>query len=87
MAEPQRITLDPDPPSQGTVVTICYNFSGSGVTSTTLKVKFGSGDSGTTYEVSEANPCVEVDVPSGATAITVEDMNGPSPDKWAPVQP
>ena len=82
----QRITLDPDPPVQGQDVTICYRFDGSGVSSTTLRVTFDSGTP-TDYEVSTSQPCVTIPVPDSATSITVEDMNGPSPDKNAPVSP
>jgi hypothetical protein len=82
----QRISLDPDPPVQGKPVKICYNFAGSGISGTTLRVSFDDG-TGTDHEVSAASPCVTVTVPASATSITVEDLVGPSPDKNAPVSP
>jgi hypothetical protein len=85
--EVQRISLQPDPPTQGRKVTICYEFSGSGISSTTLRVTFTGASGSTNYEVSASSPCVTIDVPDTATAITVEDLNGDSPDKWAPVRP
>ncbi len=87
MAQPQRITLDPDPPVQGQDVKICYAFSGSGVTSTTLRVTFYPGGGSKDYSVTDSNPCVTVKVPDTATSILVEDLDGPSPDKNAPVVP
>lgn len=86
MTDEQRITLDPDPPVQGRQVTICYNFAGSGVTSTTLRVTFDDGSS-TDYEVTTDSPCITIGVPGTATSILVEDLDGPSPDKAAPVKP
>lgn len=89
MPPQQRITLNPDPPVQGQEVDICYDFVGSGVTSTRLRVTFTSstGDPpGAEYEVDEANNCVKVTVPSDAETILVEDLDGPSPDQSAIVE-
>lgn len=87
MTTTQRITLDPDPPKQGSQVTICYDFDGSGVESTTLRVTFSPSGVATSCPVSKKAPCATVTVPSDATSITVEDEDGPSPDKIAPVTP
>ena len=82
----QRITLDPDPPVQGQRVRICYDFDGSGLSSTTLGVSFDGGDE-TDHEVDAENPCVTIDVPDGAILITVSDSSSVSPNKTAPVVP
>ena len=84
MPDTQRITLVPDPPIQGQNVEICYDFAGSGVTSATLRVTFTPGGS-TEYPVKVDDPCVTVFVPENATSILVEDLDGPSPNKDAPV--
>ena len=81
----QRITLDPDPPLAGQKVTICYDFEGLELSETTLRVSFPGTGGTADYEVSVNNPCVTIDVPGTATRIAVEDLDGPSPDKQAPV--
>jgi hypothetical protein len=85
--QPQRITLIPPTPEQGGSVTICYNFTGSGVDTTTLRVTFIPNGAAVDYEVSEGARCVTVSVPSTAIQIQVEDIDGPSPDKNAAVNP
>jgi len=86
MVEVERITLDPDPPQAGQKLTICYKFEGSGRKEATLVVTFTPRTGGGTFEVTEEEPCVTIDVPAGATWITVEDEGGPSPDASAPVE-
>lgn len=83
----QRISLNPDPPIAGADVEICHDFTGSDVEQTDLVVTFGPRDTpGGEHQVSKESPCVTVKVPAAATSITVEDLLGPSPDKWAPVE-
>jgi hypothetical protein len=84
---PQRITLNPANPVQGQNVTICYNFTGSGITSTQLQVTYSPNGPTTTYTVTTSSPCVDVPVPLDATSILVEDLVGNSPDKSATVTP
>lgn len=87
MPTTQRITLDPDPPEAGQPVKICYDFDGLDPARTVLKVTFGpDATPGGEHEVDEDEPCVTIDVPQHATSITVEDLEGPSPDKVAPVR-
>jgi hypothetical protein len=85
--QPQRITLTPPNPEQGGSVTICYNFTGSGVNATTLQVTFSPSGAPVDYPVTQSSPCVTIQVPSTALAILVKDLVGPSPDKNAAVIP
>ena len=82
----ERITLDPDPPVQDKDAVICYDFTDSGLSSTTLMVSF-DGSEPTPHVVSRDSPCVTIRVPADATEITVMDDSGVSPDKYAPVVP
>ena len=78
----QRISFNPDPPQAGQPLTICYDFSGTGLSFTHLKVTFTPPVvSPATYVVTPDAPCVTVTVPRGAVSILVEDIDGPSPDK------
>jgi hypothetical protein len=86
MAEPQRISFDPTPPKQGKPVKICYDFTGLGITQTTLEVSF-DGTVISSPEVTPANPCVTIQVPSDAENILVDDLDGPSPDRGDVVEP
>ena len=80
----QRITLTPDPPESGKPVKICYDFSGTNLAHTHLKVTFTPGVvSPATYVVTPEDPCVVVTVPDGAITMLIQDIDGPSPDKSA----
>lgn len=81
----QRISLDPDPPTAGASVLICYDFDGSGLFSTNLTTSFRPGGAPVTFEVTVASPCKWVKVPSGTTHLVVEDDSGISPDRVSPV--
>ena len=83
----QRITLEPDPPVAGQALKVCYDFAGSGITETTLRIEYDPSRGTSDEEVSISDPCVTVTVPSGATAIAVTDIDGPSVPKTAPVVP
>lgn len=84
MSDKQRITLDPNPPVQGEDVTITYDFSGLSLAETRLQILF-DGDSGPVITVTPDDPSQTVPVPASADTILVEDLDGPSPDKSAPV--
>lgn len=83
----QRITLNPDPPVAGQTLEICYDFSGLGLDKMRLRVTFDPDVvSPAEYSVTPDHPCVTILVPEGAQSITVEDLDGPSPDKNAPIE-
>jgi len=81
----QRITFDPNPPVQGQSLDICYNFSGSGITQTTLRVTFDPGGQTSDHDVTDTSNCVTITVPLNATSIVVEDLSGTSPNRTSPV--
>jgi hypothetical protein len=81
----ERISFNPDPPEQGMALTICYDFSQLGISSTTLRVAFTPGGA-SDHPVSKTDPCVEVQVPANAEAILVEDLSGYSNDKTAIIE-
>lgn len=83
----QRISLNPDPPTQGQNVDVCYNFDGLTLGQTTLEVTFSPGGQTSTHTVTPDNPCAAVAVPDNATAVLIVDQDGPSPDKSSPVDP
>ncbi|MFN3244820.1 MAG: hypothetical protein ACE37K_25180 [Planctomycetota bacterium] len=82
--EEQRISFDPTPPVRGQSVTICYDFDGAGITSTTLRVTFDPGGQSSDHDVSDQNHCVTITVPSDAKSILVEDLSGVSPNNTSP---
>ena len=86
-AQDQRISLDPEIPTQGQSVTISYDFHGTGMSETRLEVLIGPGDRTTTYTVTAAAPSVTITIPSDGTSYLVEDIDGPSPDKSGAVKP
>lgn len=89
MAELQRISFNPDPPVQGEEVEICYNFDGSGISSTTLEVTFTTASGSllvSSHEVTAGGNCFKLGVPADAETILVHDEDGPSPDKAAIVE-
>ena len=78
-----RISCTPNPPVAGQSVTICYDFSGSGLTEAKLQVEFTlapPGSSTSTYTVKPASNCVTVQVPTNAVAMKVHDTTGVSTD-------
>ncbi|MCK5940913.1 MAG: hypothetical protein KAI24_02995 [Planctomycetes bacterium] len=81
----QRITLDPDPPVRGSSLEVCYDFDGSGQTTTTLRVTFDPGGQQTDHDVHDQSPCFSLTVPTNASSIRVEDLSGVSPTKTSPV--
>jgi len=83
----QRISLNPDPPVQGQNVNVCYNFDGTTLAQTTLEVTFDPGAHSSNHTVTPDDPCATVVVTDDATSIIVEDLDGPSPAKSAPVDP
>ena len=83
----QRISLNPEPPIQGQGVEVCYDFRGTDLSQTTLRVIFDPGGASTDHDVTPASPCVTVSVPGNATSIKVEDLTGDSPDKTSEVDP
>jgi len=82
----ELISLNPDPPEQGMALTICYDFAGLPIGSTTLRVTFTPGGTTSDQPVTSKNPCVTVNVPAGAEAILVEDPSGYSNDKTAIIE-
>ena len=81
MAGIDRITFEPDPPVAESNLIICYDFTGSGISSTELRVRFTpevvpDAD----YPVSSSEPCVTIAVPHAET-IDVEDLSGVSPSR------
>lgn len=84
MPLPHRITVEPDPPQAGQPLRICYDFSGSGLESTTLRVTFDPGGS-EDYAVTPANPCVTINVPGNAETYNITDLASQSQDKGGPV--
>ena len=83
--EEQRITLDPQPPVRGQSVTITYDFDGSGITSTTLRVTFDPGGVTSDHDLTAQNNSVTIAVPANATSILVEDLSGVSPNQSSAV--
>jgi len=83
----QRISYTPNPPVQGRSLTICYDFAGSGITATTLRVTFSPGGGSSDHDVSDSDPCVTITVPGNAESITIEDLDGDSPTKSGGVSP
>lgn len=79
----QRISIDPDPPQAGKALRICYDFFGSGLTSTTLKIHYVPTSYGTdTVTVSESpagSSCKEILCPA-ASSLTIVDGSGVSQD-------
>lgn len=73
----QRITFSPDPPEAGKTLKICYEFAGSGVSSTRLEVSYDPPNGSTKYDVTPQNPCVTIQC-AVADEITVDDLDGPS---------
>lgn len=87
MTLPQRISFNPDPPSAGSYCQICYDFSGLEISSTELRVSFDPAVvSPATYTVTKDAPCITIMIPE-AESVTVEDLDGPSPDKYAGITP
>lgn len=80
------ITLDPDPPVHGSKCKVCidgvtlprtlrYRFKSNGVWSDWIEVEVGDDGTG----------CTNVDVPSNASRMQVEDMGGSAPVRDVPV--
>lgn len=73
-------------PVQGSIMSLTYNFSASGQSSTQLQVTFntGSGDVVNVYHLSDnpADDTVNIVVPSNAMSVWVEEKHGVS-DPWA----
>jgi hypothetical protein len=81
MAEPQRISFEPDPPQAGKILKICYSFENLPQDKTQLEVSFNPAVvSPATYDVTRKDPCLTLLVPE-ADSILVQDLDGPSPDK------
>lgn len=83
----QRISLNPNPPTQGQNVSVCYTFEGTALGQTTLEVTFNPGAHSSSHMVTPDSPCASVAVPDSATSVTIVDEDGPSPNKEAPVDP
>ena len=83
----QLISLNPEPPVQGGKVEIGYDAPNEDPEATfTLRITWSP--SGDTEDIEVPNGgSVEVDVPSDATNILIEDLDGPSPDKSSAVEP
>jgi hypothetical protein len=78
----QRITVVPSPPVGGKSCKICYDFSGSGISSTTLKVLYSPTSAGTnSVNVTVAANCEEITC-AIAESLVIEDAAGPS-DSYA----
>ena len=85
--EEQRITFNPDPPVQGRTLEVCYDFDGSGLTSTTLRVTFDPGGQTSDHDLTAQDDCAKITVPANATSIRVEDLSGVSATRSSPVTP
>lgn len=78
MPNPQRITIDPDPPVQGQSVTVCYDFAGTALQKVDLVLSYTP--SGTVLvTVTPAAPCAIAAVPGNATSLKIVDLTGTSP--------
>lgn len=78
MPAPQRISVTPMPPQAGAVCKVCYDFSGTGLTSVKLVIAFVPSGS-TTVTLTPASPCADVSVPANATGMEITDLTGTSP--------
>lgn len=84
MPLPHRISVDPDPPEAGESLQICYDFSGTGLESTTLTVTFDPGGSENLLVTPHA-PCQTITVPSNAEVYNITDQSAQSQDKGGSV--
>ncbi len=78
-----RISSTPNPPVTGQTVTICYDFNGSGIGQTDLKVEFTlspTGSSSSTHTVKVGDHCVTIQVPANAVQMKVHDTTGTTTD-------
>ena len=78
MPNPQRISIDPDPPIHGQSLTVCYDFAGTNLQKVDLTLTFSPGGS-TTIRLLPSAPCQVVLVPSTATSLEIVDGSGTSP--------
>lgn len=72
-----RISFSPNPPQAGKPLKICYDFNGSGVSSTRLEVFYDPPSGSAKYPVTPQNPCVTITC-AAANEILVKDLDGPS---------
>lgn len=79
MPNPQRISIDPDPPVHGQSLTVCYDFAGTNLQKVTLVLTFTPGGI-VTLELLPGVPCKSVLVPSNATSLKIVDTSGNSQD-------
>lgn len=80
-AEPDLITLDPDPPQAGHSMKICFKFREGDPSPITLEITFTpipGTPTVTTVQVSDSNPCATVQVPSDAATYQIIDRSGTS---------
>ena len=78
----QRFTIDPDPPQAGQPVKICYEFTGTPLTETEIKIDWRPDTiPDESHAVTPADPCVTVTVPAGASGGFLIDTKGYSDDR------
>lgn len=80
-----RITFDPEPAKSGMPLKICYEFSGSGITSTTLDVSYVPPGTTSSHSVSQSDPCFFITCGAG-DQIVVKDQSGISDDGIAEIK-
>lgn len=78
MSAQSRISITPNPPEAGKTAKVCYDFIGSGITSTVLDVEFTPPTGSGSYPVSIGSPCVDVPIPDGAEFVLITDQDGVS---------
>jgi hypothetical protein len=71
MTQPDRITATPDPVQHGQALKICYNFTGTGLTSAELTLDYDPPVPTQKITVTAANPCQTVTVPDAATGLII----------------
>lgn len=75
------ITATPNPAHVGDVVTVCYNFVGSGETRpVTLNVIYDGAGTGQSLRLTPGSPCTTIVIPKNCTSVLIEDQTGSSGD-------
>lgn len=94
MPIPTRITVDPEPPTAGTYVVICYNWGDeppvpNEIEELTLTITYGPvgvQPASVAWLVTREDKCQEVYLPKDATSAIVTDSSLWSADKAFPIQ-
>jgi len=74
-----RITVTPDPPIAGQLAQFCYDFDNSGITETTINIRWvPTSLPDNELSLSKDEPCAYLQIPGSATSGQAIDASGVS---------